>query len=101
MAIDVWRHVVLSFPLELVVLGLGAWLYARTTAFANAKGRYVFSAFVVFLAAVQIYANFGPPPSSSDTMAVTALALYAMLASMAAWVERIATVPTDAKPART
>src|ERR1700693_1573046 len=22
-----WRHVVVSFPLELIVLGLGAWLY--------------------------------------------------------------------------
>jgi hypothetical protein len=96
-----WRHVVLSFPLELLVLGLGAWLYARTATFANAKGRYLFSAFVVFLAAVQVYANFGPPPSSPDAMAATALALYATLAFMAAWVERIATVSTDAKPAQT
>lgn len=96
-----WRHVILSFPLELIVLGLGAWLYVGMTTFANAKGRYVLSAFVVFLAALQVYANFGPPPSSPAAMAVTALAFYAVLAFMAAWVERIATVSTDAKPART
>ena len=93
-----WRHVVLSFPLELTVLGLGAWLYARTMTFAGTRGRYVFLAFVFFLAVLQVYANFGPPPSSPETMAVTALALYLVLALLAAWVERIATVSTDVKP---
>jgi membrane-anchored protein YejM (alkaline phosphatase superfamily) len=95
-----WRHVVLSFPLELIVLGLGAWLYARTTTFARAKGRFVFWAFVVFLAMLQVYANFGPPPSSPEAMAVSALAFYLVLALLAAWVERMAIVSTDVKPAR-
>jgi hypothetical protein len=92
-----WRHVVLSFPLELVVLGLGAWLYARATTFASAKGRYVFWAFVFLLAVLQVYANFGPPPSSPEAMAVTALAFYLVLAFLAAWVERMAGGPTDLK----
>ena len=87
-----WRHVMVSFPLELIVLGLGAWLYARATTFASAKGRHVFWAFAVFLAAGQVYANFGPPPSSPEAMAVIALAFYAVLALLAAGVERIATV---------
>jgi hypothetical protein len=86
-----WRHVNLSFPLELIVLGLGVWLYARMTTFASAKGRYMFWAFVVFLAAIQVYANFGPPPSSPESMAVTALAFYVVLALLAALVERTAT----------
>jgi hypothetical protein len=84
-----WRHVAFSFPLELVVLGLGAWLYARMTNFASAKGKYVFWGFVFFLAAMQVYANFGPPPSSPDAMAVTALAFYLVLAVLAVGVERI------------
>ena len=86
-----WRHVALSFPLELIVLVAGAWLYARTAAFASDKGRYVFWGFVVFLAAIQVYANFGPPPTSPQAMAVTAFVFYAALAALAAWVERIAT----------
>lgn len=88
-----WRHVAFSFPLELIVLGLGAWLYARMTTFASAKGRYVFWGFVVFLAAMQVYANFGPPPASPEAMAVIALAFYLMSALLAAWVERIAAKP--------
>ena len=96
-----WRHVVFSFPLELIVLGLGAWFYARMTTFASIRGRYAYWGFVVFLAAVQVYANFGPPPSSSEAMAVTALVFYAVLAFAAAWVERIATVSTVVRQAPT
>ena len=86
--LGLWRHVIFSFPLELIVLGLGAWIYARSVTFASAKGRYVFWGFVVFLAAMQVYANFGPPPSSPEAMAVIALAFYAVLAALAAIAER-------------
>jgi hypothetical protein len=86
-----WRHVALSFPLELIFLGLGAWLYARATTFRRANGRYVYWGFVIVLAVLQVYANFGPPPSSPDAMAMTALFLYVALAVAAAWVERVAT----------
>ena len=85
-----WRHVAFSFPLELIVLGLGAWLYARLIGFASAKSKYAFWGFVVFLAAMQVYANFGPPPASPEVMAVMALAFYLVLALLAAWVERVA-----------
>ena len=84
-----WRHVALSFPLELIVLGFGALAYARAFNVATAKGRYVFWGFIGFLAAMQVYANFGPPPASPRAMAVMALGLYAVLAALAAWVERI------------
>jgi hypothetical protein len=90
-----WRHVAFSFPLELIVLGIGAWSYTRMTTFAGAKGRYAFWGFVIFLAAMQVYANFGPPPTSPEVMAMTALAFYAVLALLAAWVERIAVTPTE------
>jgi hypothetical protein len=90
-----WRHVAFSFPLEIIVLVLGAWFYARMTTFASAKGKYVFWGFVIFLAAVQVYANFGPPPSSPQAMAVTALAFCFVLALLAAWVD--GTAATEAK----
>jgi hypothetical protein len=82
-----WRNVAISFPLELVVLGLGAWLYARAATFRNAKGRYAFWAFVAVLAVLQVVANFGSAPTSPESMAVTALALYLVLALVAGWVE--------------
>jgi hypothetical protein len=86
-----WRHVIVSFPLEMIFLSLGAWLYARVTVFASAKGPYVFWSFVVLLAVFQIFVNFGPPPSSPEAMAVMALVFYAVFALLAALVERVAT----------
>jgi uncharacterized membrane protein HdeD (DUF308 family) len=65
-----------------------------------ANGRYFYWGFVIFLAAIQVYANFGPPPSSPEAMAMMALFLYVALALLAAWVERIATASTEASPAR-
>lgn len=69
------RHVVVSFPMELALLGAGAWLYVRAIPFTRA-GRYSRWVFAARLAAVQVYANFGPPPSSPEAMAVIALSLY-------------------------
>jgi len=90
----------LSFPLELIVLGLGAWLYARTTTFRSANSRYIYWGFVILLAACQVYANFGPPPSSPEAMAIMALFLYVALALMAALVERFVTVAEPLRPAQ-
>ncbi|HVU89554.1 MAG TPA: hypothetical protein VFE62_13750, partial [Gemmataceae bacterium] len=88
-----WQHVMLSFPFELIVLGLGAWFYARRMTFAHVKGRCVFWSFVAILVAFQAYANFGPSPSSPEAMAVTALAFYVVLALLAELTERSAIVP--------
>jgi hypothetical protein len=86
-----WRHVFLSFPLELIVLAIGAWLYARSTTLQDAQARWPVWGFVVLLAIVQGLANFGPPPGSTTAMAIGALASYAVLALLAAWVERFST----------
>jgi hypothetical protein len=55
---------------------------------------YAYWGFVAFLTAVQVYANFGPPPSSPEARAGTRLAFYAVLAFAAAGVERIASEST-------
>ena len=95
-----WRHVALSFPLELIVLGIGAWLYARQASFTGATGRYLYWGSVVVLALFQAYVNFGPPPASPQAMAVMALLLYAVLALLAALVERFVTVAEPRRPAQ-
>src|SRR5262249_39759192 len=94
--LGLWRHVALSFPLELALLVLGAWLYARQTRFGSASGRRLYWAFVALLAALQVYGNFGPAPASPRSMAITAFSLYWVLALMAAFVERMAAGPATA-----
>jgi hypothetical protein len=83
-----WRHVAVSFPLELIVLAAGAWIYVRA-AHPPIRGRNALCIFVVLLAALQAYANFGPPPASETAMAVMALAFYLVLAGAAQVVERM------------
>ncbi len=91
--LGLWRHIVLSFPLELLVLGAGAWLYARSATFRGATGRYLYWGFVIFLGLVQVYANFGPPPTTPKSMGMIALSLYSVLALLAGLVERFAVAP--------
>ncbi len=91
--LGLWRHVAVSFPLELIILAIGAWLYARLTPFVSVKGKILFWGFALFLATLQIYANFGPPPASTRSMAVMALSFYLVLALLAALVERVAVAP--------
>jgi hypothetical protein len=94
--LGLWRHVALSFPLELLILGAGAWFYARSAGFTSTRGRYAFWGFIAVLAALQAIANFGAAPASPESMALIALALYSLLAALAAWVERFATGPIPA-----
>lgn len=82
-----WRHVAISLPLELILLVGGAFIYARSL--PSQKGRIAFWGFVGFMAAFQLYANFGPPPASAQIEAITALAAYTILAAMAAGVEAL------------
>jgi hypothetical protein len=82
-----WRHVALSFPLELVLLIAGAWIYTRAVPPASLRGHNAMRGFVILLVLLQVYANFGPPPASESAMAIMALGFYAVLAAIAAWVE--------------
>jgi hypothetical protein len=87
---SLWRHVAITLPLELIILLAGAWWCARALRFSSIQGRCAYWAFVAALAGLQVYANFGPPPASSQEMAETALLLYVALAGIAALVERLA-----------
>jgi hypothetical protein len=84
-----WRHVAISFPLEITVLLAGTWYFARRLPPADQRGHWTLRIFTVALIALQVFANFGPPPSSETAMAVMALSLYVMLAALAAGLEHI------------
>jgi hypothetical protein len=91
--LGLWRHVGLSFPLELIVLLVGTWYYARTLPPAGRRGHIALRGFVVLLVLLQVYGNFGPPPSSETAMALTALGAYVALAALAAVLERVRALP--------
>ncbi len=81
-----WRWLWISLPLELAFLFAGAYLYARAVP-ARAYGNAVLWFFVALMAGVEIYAAFGPEPSSPVAEAHTALFAYVALALVAALVD--------------
>jgi hypothetical protein len=87
--LGLWRHVAISFPLEIVVLVAGAWIFARALPPASQRGHVALRSFVALLVLVQVYANFGPPPPSETAMAIMALLLYLVFAALAALVEHL------------
>lgn len=86
--LGLWEHPTIGLPLELAVLGLGAWLYLRSAAITDRQGRLLVWGFVILLAVLQVATMFTPTPSTPRSFAVTALALYLVLIALAAWVER-------------
>jgi len=75
--------------LELALLVGGAWIYARAVPVTSVRGHIVLWGFVALLAALQVYANFGPPPVSDSAMANMALGFYLVLTAISAIVERV------------
>jgi hypothetical protein len=78
-----WRRVMLSLPLEILIMAGGALLYARAVPSRDRWGDAVLALFVAVMAAVEIYGAFGPEPASPVAEAQTALIAYAALAGLA------------------
>jgi hypothetical protein len=83
--LGLWNHQAISLSLEVVLLVLAAWFFARS---ADRPVRVRVWILVGVMVALQVYSNFAPTPTSATQFAVTALALYGLLTAGAYWVER-------------
>lgn len=80
-----WRPV--SFGLEMALF-LGALaLYGRRTTPRGLAGRLMLPVLAVVGIALQIFGNWGPPPSGPQEAAITALIAYSVFALLAAAVD--------------
>lgn len=84
--LGLWRWIWISLPLELIVLAMGAWLYARFVP-ARRHGNVWLWIFVAALAALEIYSAFGPLPVSPQAECRTALLVYGALTVLAGFVD--------------
>ena len=83
--LGLWNHGGISLALEVVLLLLAAWFYARGTDGSRRLRLWILVGFMVLL---QVYSNFAPIPGSPVEFAVTALTAYILLTAGAYWVER-------------
>lgn len=82
-----WNHVGISLALELALLALAAWFYARGADPARRMRVWILVGVMVVL---QLYSIVAPTPTSTTQFALTALAAYVLLTLGAYWVERTA-----------
>ena len=62
--LGLWNSIPGTLTVELIMFGVGIWLYVRTTRARDWIGRWVFGAYVVLLLAAYIGDRFGGPPAN-------------------------------------
>ena len=75
-----WNFPVFAIPLELILFGVGIWLYLRHTRPLDRQGSVGFWALTLFLLVVYAANLLGPPPPSSAAVAWSAQALWLVIA---------------------
>jgi membrane-bound metal-dependent hydrolase YbcI (DUF457 family) len=82
-----WNYPALAFALEVGFLFGGMYLYLRATKAKTRGGSYGMVVLGLIVVVVQAVVFFGPPPTSDRAGAITAFALYIVLAAVAYWLE--------------
>lgn len=85
--LGLWNFPVIAVSLELLLFGLGVWMYVRSTRALDKIGIYGLWGIVVFLVTIYIANIFGPPPPSVAAVAWSAQGLW-LLVVMGFWVDR-------------
>jgi hypothetical protein len=75
-----WNYPIIAIPFELLLFGVGVWLYHRSTKPLNRKGIIGFWLLVLFLTTVYVANVLGPPPPSPAAVAWSAQAMWLIVA---------------------
>lgn len=71
-----WNSMPVTLFLELGMLAIGVWIYARTTRPASTAGRWLLIGFVAFLVAIYTANIWGPPPPSAEAIGYVGLSMW-------------------------
>jgi membrane-bound metal-dependent hydrolase YbcI (DUF457 family) len=83
-----WNSIPGTMIVEIAMLAIGVWLYARTTKPRDRVGRYGFAAYVVFLFAAYIGDRFSGPAPTVQSLIWGALIVMPILLVWPWWFDR-------------
>ena len=92
--LGLWNSLPATLAVELALLAIGAWIYARTTRARDAVGRWAFAGLLAFLLVIELANLFGPPPPSAQAIAWAGQAQW-LLVLWAFWIDRHREVVAD------
>jgi len=95
LGLGLWKMKILVLVVELILFGLGTWMYLQSTAAKNKTGIYATMGLIVFLLVVHLMNVFGPPPPDINSVA-WAGQLQWLFVIWAYWVDRNRTTKIDA-----
>ena len=87
MGFGVWDSFPATLFIEIVMFGVGVWLYSASTKAADRIGKYAYFAFVIFLILVYFANAFAPPPPNATAVAIVATLAW-LFPFWAAWFDK-------------
>jgi hypothetical protein len=85
--LGLWNAPAIALPLELLMLAIGIWIYAKATSARDRTGSRALWGLAAFLFLVHLANFFGPPPPSPAAIAWSAQGLWLVVA-WGYWVDR-------------
>lgn len=95
--VGLWNYPIIAMPIELLLFGVGVWLYSRCTEPLNRRGRVGFWVLTLFLLFVYLANVLAPPPPSPAAVAWSAQAMWLVVA-WGFWIDRNRSVTVSAAP---
>jgi hypothetical protein len=85
--LGLWNHRLSTIIFESLIFFLGYYLYVLKTNPKNKTGKYALGAFLVFMILVYLANAFGPPPDSTQAIAIVGLTQW-ILVAWGYWIDR-------------
>jgi hypothetical protein len=79
LGLGLWHSVPATIAVELLLLGLGLYLYSKNTEPVDRIGTWALITFALALAGIYLASVFGPPPPDGSVAAYSAMAMWLLV----------------------
>ena len=92
LGLGLWNSVVATLVVEGLLFAVCVWLYTRTTAARDGRGRWGWISLVTFLLVIHFANAFSPPPPNMTAVAIGGFAIW-LLVAWGTWADKHRSMP--------